>query len=77
MPTDIEIYCNCIERVRHHATIADAVLGGKIHTGHHDLNVELIFRICVRLWKRSPSLRSPPTARNTPQPAPGSLPNGT
>jgi hypothetical protein len=43
MPTDIEIYCNCIERVRHHVSVADAVFAGKIETGHRDLNAELIF----------------------------------
>lgn len=43
MPTDIEIYCNCIERVRHHVSVAGAVLEGKTQTGYHDLNVELIF----------------------------------
>jgi len=39
MPTDIEIYCNCIARVRHHVSIADTVLAGKIDTGHSDLKL--------------------------------------
>src|SRR5450755_960317 len=43
MPTDIEIYCNCIERVRHHVAVVETVLASKIDTGHHQLNVELIF----------------------------------
>jgi hypothetical protein len=43
MPSDIEIYCNCIERVRHHVSIADTVFAGTIDTGHRDLNAELIF----------------------------------
>jgi len=43
MPDDIHIYCKCIERVRHHLSIADAVFAGKIDTGHHNLNAELIF----------------------------------
>src|ERR1035438_9699065 len=43
MPTDIEIYCSCIGRVRNHLGIADTVFAGKIDTGHHDLNAELIF----------------------------------
>lgn len=43
MPTDIEIYCNCIARVRHHVSIADTVFAGRIDTGHRDLNAELIF----------------------------------
>jgi hypothetical protein len=43
MPTDVEIYCNCIERVRYHVSVADTVLAGKINTGHPDLNAELIF----------------------------------
>jgi hypothetical protein len=43
MPTDIEIYCNCIERVRYHASVADTVFAGKIDTAHRDLNSELIF----------------------------------
>jgi len=43
MPNDIQIYCNCIERARHHVSIADAVFAGRIDTGHRDLNAELIF----------------------------------
>jgi hypothetical protein len=43
MPTDVEIYCNCIERVRYHVSVADTVLAGKFNTGHPDLNAELIF----------------------------------
>ena len=43
MPTDIQIYCNCIERVRYHVSVACTVFAGKIDTEHHDLNVELIF----------------------------------
>src|SRR5215472_1739197 len=43
MATDIEIYCNCIECVRYHVGVSDAVFTGKIDTGHHDLNAELIF----------------------------------
>jgi hypothetical protein len=43
MATDIEIYCNCIARVRHHVGVVDAVLAGTIGTGHADLNAELIF----------------------------------
>jgi hypothetical protein len=43
MSTDIEIYCACIERVRHHVSVADSVLAGNIDTGHNDLNAELIF----------------------------------
>jgi hypothetical protein len=41
--TDIEIYCRCMDRVRHHVSIADAVFARKIDTGHADLNGELIF----------------------------------
>lgn len=43
MPTDIEIYCSCIGRVRHHLGVADTVFTGRIDTGHHNLNAELIF----------------------------------
>ena len=43
MPSDIQIYCNCIDRVRYHVSVADTVFLGKIETGHHDLNAELIF----------------------------------
>src|SRR5579871_5889552 len=43
MAGDIEIYCNCIERVRHHVSIADTVFAGTIDTGYRDLNAELIF----------------------------------
>jgi hypothetical protein len=41
--SDIQIYCNCIERVRYHVGVADTVFGGKINTGYADLNAELIF----------------------------------
>jgi hypothetical protein len=43
MPTDIEIYCNCIDRVRYHVGVADTIFAGQINTGHRDLNAELIF----------------------------------
>jgi hypothetical protein len=43
MPTDIEIYCNCIARARYHLSVADAVFDGRITTAHLDLNTELIF----------------------------------
>jgi hypothetical protein len=43
VPNDIQIYCGCIERVRHHVSVADTVLAGKINTGRDDLNSELIF----------------------------------
>jgi hypothetical protein len=41
-PNDIQIYCNCMERVRHHIGLVDAVFAGGINTGHRDLNQELI-----------------------------------
>jgi hypothetical protein len=43
LPDDVQIYCNCIKRVRHHVNIADTVFARKIDTGHRDLNAELIF----------------------------------
>lgn len=43
MPDDIQVYCNCIERVRHHVSVSDNVFAGVIDTGHRDLNAELIF----------------------------------
>ena len=43
MPTDIEIYCNCIGRARYHVGVADTLFAGKIDTGYHDLNAELMF----------------------------------
>jgi hypothetical protein len=43
MPNDIDIYCNCMERVRRHVHIADSVFAGKIDTRDRDLNAELIF----------------------------------
>src|SRR5258707_2442141 len=43
MPDDIQIYCNCVERVRYHVGVADTVFAGRIDTGQQDLNVELIF----------------------------------
>ena len=41
MPTDIDIYCNYLDRVRYHVGIADTVFARKIETGHPDLNTEL------------------------------------
>jgi hypothetical protein len=43
MADDIQIYCNCMERVRRHVHIADQVFVGKIDTHDRDLNAELIF----------------------------------
>ena len=43
MNDDLKIYCNCIERVRHHITVAESVLSGKINTGLQELNTEIIF----------------------------------
>lgn len=43
MAVDIQIYCNCMERVRRHVSIADQVFAGKIDTQNRDLNTELIF----------------------------------
>jgi hypothetical protein len=43
MPTDIEVYCNCVERVRHDVSVAETVLTRKIDTGRHELNAELFF----------------------------------
>jgi hypothetical protein len=43
VPDDIHVYCNCMERVRHHVSVADTVFAGKIDTKHRDLNAELIF----------------------------------
>lgn len=43
MPDDIQVYCNCMERVRHHVSVADTVFAGKIDTGHRELNAELVF----------------------------------
>lgn len=40
---DIQIYCACKERVRHHVSIVDTVFAGRIDTGLPDLNSELIF----------------------------------
>jgi gamma-glutamylcyclotransferase (GGCT)/AIG2-like uncharacterized protein YtfP len=41
--SDIDIYCECIARVRHHISIADTVFAGVIDTGHRELNEELVF----------------------------------
>jgi hypothetical protein len=43
VPDDIQIYCDCIQRVRYHVSVSDTVFAGAIDTGHQDLNVELIF----------------------------------
>lgn len=41
--SEIDIYCECIARVRHHISIADTVFAGVIDTGHRELNEELVF----------------------------------
>lgn len=43
VPNDIQIYCNCMDRVRHHVSVADTVFAGGINVGDADLNTELIF----------------------------------
>lgn len=43
MPDDVQIYCNCMHRVRRHVSVADSVFAAKIDTGHRDLQAELIF----------------------------------
>jgi len=43
VPTDIEIYCSCIARVRYHLGVSDTIFAGEINTGHKDLNAELTF----------------------------------
>ncbi len=43
MLNDIEMYCNCMERVRRHVLLADQVFAGKIDTHDRNLNAELIF----------------------------------
>lgn len=42
MADDIQIYCNCMERVRRQVHIADQVFAGKTDTHDRDLNAELI-----------------------------------
>jgi hypothetical protein len=43
VPNDIQTYCNCMERVRHHVSVADEVLAGRIDTRLDELNTQLIF----------------------------------
>jgi hypothetical protein len=43
VPYDIQIYCTCMERVRHHVSIVDTVFAARIDTGFPDLNAELMF----------------------------------
>lgn len=43
MAEDIQVYCNCMERVRGHIRIVDRVFLREINTGNNDLNAELIF----------------------------------
>ena len=43
MPTDIDIYCNCMERVRFRINFVQTVLSGQIKIGSDDQTLELIF----------------------------------
>lgn len=43
VPNDVQTYCNCMERVRHHVSVADEVSAGRLDTGQADLNTQLIF----------------------------------
>lgn len=43
VPNDVQIYCGCMERVRHHVSVADTVFAGNITTGTDELNNELVF----------------------------------
>jgi hypothetical protein len=43
MAEDIQVYCNCMERIRRHINIVDRVFLREVNTGNSDLNAELIF----------------------------------
>jgi hypothetical protein len=43
MPTDIQIYCNCMAEVRTRIGVVQGVLAGHITTGNDNCNAELIF----------------------------------
>ena len=43
MPTDIQIYCNCMAEVRTRIGVVQAVLAGFTTTGTEAFNIELIF----------------------------------
>lgn len=40
---DIQTYCGCMERVRHHVSVAEAVFAGLLNIGHADLDTQLVF----------------------------------
>ncbi len=43
MPSDEQIYCNCMERIRNRLNIVDDVLNGRIVAKHSDVVAEIIF----------------------------------
>jgi hypothetical protein len=43
MPSDVQIYCNCMAEVRNRIGVVQAVLEGRATTGADAFNVELIF----------------------------------
>ena len=43
MPSDIQIYCDCMARIRDRINVVNKVLAGTIQLGHSDQIAELIF----------------------------------
>src|SRR5437867_2769143 len=43
MATDIEIYCDCMARIRDRIILLDKIMSGAINFSHQDLMAELIF----------------------------------
>ena len=43
LPTDIQVYCNCMAEVRNRIGVVQGVLAGSTTTGNEAFNIELIF----------------------------------
>ncbi len=43
MVTDIQIYCDCMARIRNRMNVVDRIMSGGISVGHQDQMAELIF----------------------------------
>ncbi len=43
MATDVQIYCDCMARIRHRINVVQTIMSGGIKIGHADQTAELIF----------------------------------
>jgi len=41
--TDVQIYCDCMARIRHRINVVQTIMSGGIKIGHADQTAELIF----------------------------------